>query len=163
MTSPVQLCSKCDIISLKWLSNYMNWDSLDNCLVYKHWALSWHTVKAIRSAAVSPFVSHYLLSLPATVSWLPAQADLIRALKSCFKTRSEKINLSVNWSWLFNLCLLLLLSQWSCCGAHGPDDWNLNIYFNCTDLNPSRERCGVPFSCCVKDPAVSHSTIIIHD
>uniref|UniRef100_A0A674N7Z3 Tetraspanin n=1 Tax=Takifugu rubripes TaxID=31033 RepID=A0A674N7Z3_TAKRU len=42
---------------------------------------------------------------------------------------------------------------WSCCGAHGPDDWNLNIYFNCTDLNPSRESCGVPFSCCVKDPA----------
>uniref|UniRef100_A0A673BLL9 Uncharacterized protein n=1 Tax=Sphaeramia orbicularis TaxID=375764 RepID=A0A673BLL9_9TELE len=42
---------------------------------------------------------------------------------------------------------------WSCCGAHGPDDWNLNIYFNCTELNPSRERCGVPFSCCVKDPA----------
>ncbi|XP_075959213.1 tetraspanin-17 isoform X2 [Anarhichas minor] len=42
---------------------------------------------------------------------------------------------------------------WSCCGAHGPDDWNMNIYFNCTDLNPSRERCGVPFSCCVKDPA----------
>nr|XP_020447556.1 tetraspanin-17 [Monopterus albus] len=42
---------------------------------------------------------------------------------------------------------------WSCCGAHGPDDWNLNMYFNCNDLNPSRERCGVPFSCCVKDPA----------
>uniref|UniRef100_A0A7N6AAE2 Tetraspanin n=1 Tax=Anabas testudineus TaxID=64144 RepID=A0A7N6AAE2_ANATE len=44
---------------------------------------------------------------------------------------------------------------WLCCGAHGPDDWNLNIYFNCTDLNPSRERCGVPFSCCIKDPAVN--------
>ncbi|KAG2455930.1 TSN17 protein, partial [Polypterus senegalus] len=42
---------------------------------------------------------------------------------------------------------------WSCCGAHGPNDWNLNIYFNCTEANPSRERCGVPFSCCVKDPA----------
>ncbi|XP_058402431.1 tetraspanin-17 isoform X3 [Diceros bicornis minor] len=42
---------------------------------------------------------------------------------------------------------------WSCCGARGPNDWNLNIYFNCTDVNPSRERCGVPFSCCVRDPA----------
>ncbi|XP_030867217.2 tetraspanin-17 isoform X1 [Gorilla gorilla gorilla] len=42
---------------------------------------------------------------------------------------------------------------WSCCGARGPNDWNFNIYFNCTDLNPSRERCGVPFSCCVRDPA----------
>ncbi|KAI5100844.1 tetraspanin-17 [Silurus meridionalis] len=42
---------------------------------------------------------------------------------------------------------------WLCCGAHGPDDWNQNIYFNCTKLNPSRERCGVPFSCCIKDPS----------
>ena len=67
--------------------------------------------------------------------------------------------MSVSQSWQFNLVLLLLLSQWSCCGAHGPDDWNLNIYFNCTELNPSRERCGVPFSCCVKDPAVSHSAV----
>lgn len=50
---------------------------------------------------------------------------------------------------------LPILFQWSCCGARGPNDWNLNIYFNCTDLNPSRERCGVPFSCCVRDPAVS--------
>uniref|UniRef100_A0A8C5A2Z0 Tetraspanin n=1 Tax=Gadus morhua TaxID=8049 RepID=A0A8C5A2Z0_GADMO len=44
-------------------------------------------------------------------------------------------------------------NYWSCCGAHGPNDWNLNMYFNCTDNNPSRERCGVPFSCCIKDPA----------
>lgn len=44
--------------------------------------------------------------------------------------------------------------QWECCGAFGADDWNLNIYFNCTDGNPSREKCGVPFSCCTKDPAV---------
>ncbi|MGH0148142.1 UNVERIFIED_CONTAM: hypothetical protein FKN15_070010 [Acipenser sinensis] len=42
---------------------------------------------------------------------------------------------------------------WECCGAFGADDWNLNIYFNCTDSNASRERCGVPFSCCTKDPA----------
>ncbi|KAK5610327.1 hypothetical protein CRENBAI_006857 [Crenichthys baileyi] len=42
---------------------------------------------------------------------------------------------------------------WECCGAFGADDWNLNIYFNCTDGNPSREKCGVPFSCCTKDPA----------
>ncbi|KAK7910242.1 hypothetical protein WMY93_014926 [Mugilogobius chulae] len=42
---------------------------------------------------------------------------------------------------------------WECCGAFGADDWNMNIYFNCTDGNPSREKCGVPFSCCTKDPA----------
>lgn len=59
---------------------------------------------------------------------------------------------SLGWAGLtWRACTL---SQWSCCGARGPNDWNLNIYFNCTDLNPSRERCGVPFSCCVRDPAV---------
>ncbi|XP_041958441.1 tetraspanin-5 isoform X3 [Alosa alosa] len=42
---------------------------------------------------------------------------------------------------------------WECCGAFGPKDWDLNIYFNCTDTNLSREKCGVPFSCCTKDPA----------
>ncbi|CAH2321360.1 tetraspanin-14 [Pelobates cultripes] len=40
-----------------------------------------------------------------------------------------------------------------CCGAQGPNDWDLNQYFNCTADNPSRERCGVPFSCCIADPA----------
>ncbi|KAI1887222.1 hypothetical protein AGOR_G00203960 [Albula goreensis] len=44
-----------------------------------------------------------------------------------------------------------------CCGATHPDDWNLNVYFNCTTeiLNRSRERCGVPFSCCRADPATT--------
>ncbi|VCW68037.1 unnamed protein product [Gulo gulo] len=57
---------------------------------------------------------------------------------------------------LLPCCLLymeILLFHWQCCGAFGADDWNLNIYFNCTDSNASRERCGVPFSCCTKDPA----------
>ncbi|KAG7274514.1 hypothetical protein CRUP_025707 [Coryphaenoides rupestris] len=31
---------------------------------------------------------------------------------------------------------------WECCGAFAADDWDLNVYFNCTDLNPSREKCG---------------------
>ncbi|TNN27188.1 Tetraspanin-17 [Liparis tanakae] len=65
----------------------------------------------------------------------PGQADPGQAPQSCLETRSEH-------------------KHWSCCGAHGSDDWNLNMYFNCTALNPSRESCGVPFSCCVKDPAV---------
>ncbi|XP_030835999.1 tetraspanin-14-like [Strongylocentrotus purpuratus] len=42
-----------------------------------------------------------------------------------------------------------------CCGVNGYDDWNMNVYFNCTTLvgryNP--EACAVPFSCCVPDPA----------
>ncbi|XP_032087859.1 tetraspanin-14 isoform X2 [Thamnophis elegans] len=40
-----------------------------------------------------------------------------------------------------------------CCGAQSPNDWNLNIYFNCSSASKSRERCGVPFSCCIPDPA----------
>ncbi|KAM9477877.1 tetraspanin-14 [Clarias gariepinus] len=40
-----------------------------------------------------------------------------------------------------------------CCGATDPNDWDQNVYFNCSKTNPSRERCGVPFSCCVSDPA----------
>ncbi|XP_012918364.1 tetraspanin-14 isoform X2 [Mustela nigripes] len=40
-----------------------------------------------------------------------------------------------------------------CCGAYGPEDWDLNIYFNCSGASYSREKCGVPFSCCVPDPA----------
>lgn len=43
----------------------------------------------------------------------------------------------------------------SCCGARGPDDWEQNQYFSCNVSNPSRERCGVPFSCCLLDPAES--------
>ncbi|XP_030604073.1 tetraspanin-14 [Archocentrus centrarchus] len=43
----------------------------------------------------------------------------------------------------------------SCCGAQSPGDWDENVYFSCNDSNRSRERCGVPFSCCVQDPADS--------
>ncbi|OTF72467.1 hypothetical protein BLA29_004155 [Euroglyphus maynei] len=40
--------------------------------------------------------------------------------------------------------------QFKCCGIsdHGYKDWSMNIYFNCTIMNPSSERCAVPFSCC---------------
>jgi len=36
-----------------------------------------------------------------------------------------------------------------CCGINGPEDWNMNVYFNCSSASfGSREACGVPFSCC---------------
>ncbi|XP_061645697.1 tetraspanin-14 isoform X4 [Phyllopteryx taeniolatus] len=42
-----------------------------------------------------------------------------------------------------------------CCGAQEPDDWDVNVYFSCKGTHQSREKCGVPFSCCVADPADS--------
>uniref|UniRef100_A0A3Q3WDZ1 Tetraspanin n=1 Tax=Mola mola TaxID=94237 RepID=A0A3Q3WDZ1_MOLML len=42
-----------------------------------------------------------------------------------------------------------------CCGAQEPDDWDLNVYFSCNGTHHSREMCGVPFSCCIMDPAES--------
>lgn len=36
-----------------------------------------------------------------------------------------------------------------CCGVSGPDDWDRNAYFNCSNTkNLSGERCGVPYPCC---------------
>ncbi|XP_023651308.1 tetraspanin-33 isoform X1 [Paramormyrops kingsleyae] len=39
--------------------------------------------------------------------------------------------------------------EFSCCGAISHKDWTQNIYFNCSTLNPSQERCSVPYSCCL--------------
>ncbi|XP_031674403.1 tetraspanin-33-like isoform X2 [Oncorhynchus kisutch] len=46
--------------------------------------------------------------------------------------------------------------EFSCCGGVTYTDWSQNMYFNCTTDNRSRERCSVPFSCCLlsKDEAV---------
>ena len=48
----------------------------------------------------------------------------------------------------------LVQSEFQCCGisSDGFRDWSKNEYFNCTKDpkdNPSVERCGVPFSCCL--------------
>ncbi|MGH0149430.1 UNVERIFIED_CONTAM: hypothetical protein FKN15_033418 [Acipenser sinensis] len=46
--------------------------------------------------------------------------------------------------------------EFSCCGGISYKDWSQNMYFNCTPDNPSRERCSVPYSCCLhpEDEAV---------
>ncbi|XP_061768246.1 tetraspanin-33 [Nerophis ophidion] len=47
--------------------------------------------------------------------------------------------------------------EFGCCGAVSYGDWSKNMYFNCTPSNPSRERCSVPFSCCIitKDKVIN--------
>lgn len=39
--------------------------------------------------------------------------------------------------------------EFECCGGVAYTDWSQNMYFNCTPGNPSRERCSIPFSCCI--------------
>ncbi|KAM6895241.1 tetraspanin-33 isoform 1-T2 [Xenentodon cancila] len=39
--------------------------------------------------------------------------------------------------------------EFNCCGGVTYTDWSQNMYFNCSKENPSRERCSVPFSCCI--------------
>ncbi|XP_076578516.1 tetraspanin-33 [Chaetodon auriga] len=39
--------------------------------------------------------------------------------------------------------------EFGCCGGVTYTDWSQNMYFNCNKENPSRERCSVPFSCCI--------------
>ncbi|XP_069623857.1 tetraspanin-33-like isoform X1 [Ranitomeya imitator] len=41
--------------------------------------------------------------------------------------------------------------KFECCGVNSYKDWSTNIYFYCRDANPSLERCGVPYSCCIKE------------
>ncbi|KAG7487826.1 hypothetical protein MATL_G00027830 [Megalops atlanticus] len=40
--------------------------------------------------------------------------------------------------------------KFQCCGVHTYKDWSGNVYFKCSETNPSLEGCGVPFSCCIQ-------------
>ncbi|CAI5636035.1 unnamed protein product [Oreochromis niloticus] len=53
--------------------------------------------------------------------------------------------------------------EFDCCGALTYLDWSKNIYFNCSKDNPSRERCSVPFSCCILSNDTVINTMCGHD
>ena len=52
-----------------------------------------------------------------------------------------------------------LQTTFHCCGLRddGFQDWTRNVYFNCSDANPSPERCGVPWSCCRNHTGVTNA------
>lgn len=47
----------------------------------------------------------------------------------------------------FNNLLTDYISQFSCCGIVGSEDWKFNGLFTC-ESNMSQFLCGVPHSCC---------------
>uniref|UniRef100_A0A667XT36 Tetraspanin n=1 Tax=Myripristis murdjan TaxID=586833 RepID=A0A667XT36_9TELE len=47
--------------------------------------------------------------------------------------------------------------KFQCCGVQSYKDWSKNVYFDCSDSNPSLEACGVPFSCCI---LLSNQTVL---
>ncbi|KAB0370032.1 hypothetical protein FD755_017994 [Muntiacus reevesi] len=65
----------------------------------------------------------------------------------------------------FSLCLIIVFllqlaagvlgfifsDKFSCCGGISYD-WSLNMYFNCSEDNSSREHCSGPYSCCLPTP-----------
>ncbi|CAG0921837.1 unnamed protein product [Notodromas monacha] len=77
-------------------------------------------------------------------SWIKTQAtDGLQAFIVHYRDDPDQQNL-IDWiqgTWLH------------CCGIEGPQDWDRNIYFNCSSADVgSREACGVPFSCCRPKP-----------
>jgi len=69
------------------------------------------------------------------------------------KELSQKLIQSYRDDLDFQNIIDLIQQDFECCGlsSDGYEDWNNNEYFNCTETNPSVERCGVPYSCCHVD------------
>ncbi|XP_073823062.1 tetraspanin 26A isoform X1 [Musca autumnalis] len=76
--------------------------------------------------------------------WIKDQAtEGLRAFIIHYREDPDQQNL-IDW----------IQEDWlQCCGIEGPKDWDSNNYFNCSSSAiGSREACGVPFSCCRRQP-----------
>ena len=54
--------------------------------------------------------------------------------------------------------MYVVIFQLHCCGLKDYNDWEHNLYFNCS--SPGVERCGVPYSCCQPDSDPNVSLLI---
>ncbi|XP_014860903.1 PREDICTED: tetraspanin-33-like isoform X2 [Poecilia mexicana] len=80
----------------------------------------------------------------------------------CIGALRENIRLLKTFSFTLTLVFLIQLviavlgffhsDQFKCCGWNNYTDWSWNLYFNCSQENPSSERCAVPYSCCTPVP-----------
>ncbi|KAI0213223.1 Tetraspanin-5 [Lamellibrachia satsuma] len=71
--------------------------------------------------------------------WMSKQIDI--QLKNMIVNYREDIDMQNVIDWV--------QADWlKCCGVENMQDWDSNMYFNCSGPATSVERCGVPFSCC---------------
>lgn len=91
----------------------------------------------------------FFLELTAAVLVLVFQAQVREWINKFFLTNIQAYRDDID---LQNLIDSLQRTN-QCCGAQDPTDWDLNEYFRCSGSHQSREKCGVPFSCCITDPA----------
>ena len=108
-------------------------------------AVTWHLWMQ-RSARVStkgPIVMAWMMS--AVMSAVPVVMTVMMSVTVMMTLRTMMTMMMMTF-----LCYPF---QFECCGV-GVDsykDWSKNAYFNCSEGNPSAERCGVPYSCCVTE------------
>lgn len=61
-----------------------------------------------------------------------------------------------------SLCFVAVCSlQFKCCGGQEYEDWEVNMYHNCTAPGPL--ACGVPYTCCLENKVCAALPLRAHD